>query len=265
MHPLLKAAIACAGLSAIGLALRKPIAAPPASASAAAPAPSLVEMPCPPRHLPEGATCVPLLGKDDPLVGDPEVQRERRARGRSYEVIPRRPDRPEDPRSFRYPLAGPPLILRGFDDLATRPVDQSPVSVELSAERGTAVLALSLPGQRGRTRVAATGRHVGNTVVSRHDVDEADRTRTYLLVHGRLDAPGPDAKAGAELDDGATLGFAGDSGSPGVVRLYLEARRVREDSVIDGMDLAKLVDASVSVPVDLRNVLPPAPPAAAVP
>jgi len=219
-------------------------------------------MPCPPRHLPEGDVCVPLLAPDEPLVRDSSVQRERRARGKTFEVLPRRPDRPEAPRAFLYPIPSPPLILRGFDDVATQSADLSPVSVDLAAERGTPVLVLTLPGQEGKAQVVASGRAIGNTVIVAHRVKEADRARTYLLVHGRLDAAGPDAKPGATLDEKQTVGFVGDSGSPGLVRLYLEARRVREEITLDGLDLNTLLDPATSIPTDLRNVLPisPSPP-----
>lgn len=256
MHPTVKAALACAVVAAIGArvgvaAKPQPVIAPPAATAA----PSLQEMPCPPRHLPEGDVCVPLLSPEEPLTRDTEVQQERRTRGRSFEVLPRRPDRPEDPRAFRYPIASPPLILRGFDDVASQPADASPASVELSAERGTPVQAIRLQGQEEKTKVVASGRLVGNTVITAHVVREGDRSRTYLLVHGRLDAAGPDAKPGATLDDGQTLGFVGDSGSPGVVRLYLEARRLREDVSLDGLDIKALTDPATSVATDLRNVL----------
>lgn len=258
MHPVLKAALACAALAAVGGSVRT-VASPPQAAApvaTAAPAPSLQEMPCPPRHLPEGDVCVPLLAPEEPLVRDANVQHERRARGRAFEVLPRRPDRPEDPRAFRYPVVSPPLVLRGFDDVATQPADVSPVSIDLAAERGTPVSALRLAGQEDKTKVVASGRLIGNTVVTAHVVKEADRQRTYLLVHGRLDAPGPDAKPGSTLEDGQTVGFVGDSGSPGVVRLYLEARRLREEVSLDGLDLKTLADAATSIPIDLRNVLP---------
>ncbi len=256
VHPLVKGALFCAALAAIGSQVRVPVSST-TDGPAAKPAPSLQEMPCPPRHLPEGDVCVPLLGSNEPLVREENVQRERRARGKAFDLLPRRPDREEDPRAYLYPIGSPPLILRGFDDVSTQPADASPTSIELSAERGTPVVAIRLAGQEGPTRVAETGRLVGNTVVTRHDVKEGERVRTYLLVHGRLDAFGPDVKAGAEIADGQTLGFVGDSGSPGLVRLYLEARRAREEVSLDGLALAKLVDDATGVPTDLRNVLPP--------
>ena len=65
---------------------------------------------------------------------------------------------------------------------------------------------------------------------------------------------------GATLKDGDLVGFVGDTGSPELIHLHLEARRVR-----DGVDVTKrigggagaLLDAEVSVVCDPRNVLPP--------
>lgn len=261
----MKGALACAALAAIGSRVAAPQPPEKAGARASTAAPVLQEMPCPPRHLPEGDVCVPLLAPDEPLTRESGVMRERRSRGKAFDVLPRRPDRPEDPRAFNYPIPSPPLVLRGFDDMATPPptvsgvAEQSPVSIELAAERGTPAVSIVLSGQEGKARVVDSGRLFGNTVVTRHDVKEGDRTRTYLLVFGRLDAAGPDVKAGAELNEGQTVGFVGDSGSPGLVRLYLEARRLREDVSLEGLPLGRLVDDAVAVPTDLRNVLPVVP------
>ncbi len=261
----MKGASFCAALAAIGSQVAAPASPNKAAPTASTAAPVLQEMPCPPRHLPEGDVCVPLLAPDEPLSRESGVMRERRSRGKAFDVLPRRPDRPEDPRAFNYPIPSPPLILRGFDDMATPPpaasggAELSPVSVELAAERGTPVLSIVLSGQEGKSRVVDSGRLFGNTVITRHDVKEGDRPRTYLLVFGRLDAAGADIKAGAELNEGQTVGFVGDSGSPGLVRLYLEARRLREDVSLDGVPLARLVDDALAVPTDLRNVLPVVP------
>lgn len=198
---------------------------------------------------------MPLPDLGTPLDSAEAPQQERRSRGALFEVIPRKPDRSADPFMFVYPLDDEPLFLRGFD--GTVGSEESPVSLELSAERGTPVHAMALEGQEGKTRVAAMGRLVGTTVVTRHDVPGADKPRTYLVVHGHLDATAPDVKVGSELADRDLLGFVGDSGNPGIVSLYLEARVVREDVVIDGMPLDRLLDPASSVPTDARNVLPP--------
>ncbi len=256
MHALIKAALgvalmALAGASSLrGRARSAPTAAPPSAT--AAPAPELVEMPCPARHLPEGEACVPLP-TSAPESG-PGAFRDRRPRGPSFEVIPRRPDRPADPAAFRFPIEGEPLVLRGFDDGGNE--DESPVSVELSAERGTTVLALALEQQVGKAKVVAAGRKTGNTLVTAHVVQGENVKRTYLLVHGHLDAFAADASVQAERAAGDALGFVGDSGSPGFVSLYLEARLLRDDVELASLDLKQLLDASNSVPIDLRNVLP---------
>jgi murein DD-endopeptidase MepM/ murein hydrolase activator NlpD len=76
-------------------------------------------------------------------------------------------------------------------------------------------------------------------------------------VHGHLDAAAPDVTAGKEVAAGAQLGFVGDSGNPGFVSLYLEARVVRADiGDISKLGVKQLADASNSVPSDARNVLP---------
>lgn len=256
MHALVKGAVAASLLGGAGLVLgvTPKAPAPPPVATTAASVPPLVEMPCPPRHVPEGEACLPLPELALPPTGD-DVFRERKGRGVAFDVLPRRPDRPSDPAALRYPLSGEPLVLRGFDD--TQAGDVSPMSIELAAERGAVVSALVLDGQVGATKVLAVGRLVGNSVITSHVVGEGDQARTYLLVHGHLDAAAPDVAAGKEVAAGAQLGFVGDSGNPGFVSLYLEARVVRADSGdISKLGAKQLADASNSVPSDARNVLP---------
>lgn len=261
MHALVKGAMFAAGLATLGLfasrMTKKPAPPPVAAASATAPDVPimLTQMPCPERHLPEGQACIPLPALDEPLdatLGGP--QKERRTRGPAVEVIPRLPDRSEDPYAYAYPLPDEPLFLRGFDDRVT--TDASPVSLELAAERGAPVKALAFEDQEGPTLVAAVDRMIGTTVVTLHRVLAGDRSRRYLLVHGHLDAASPEVKAGKELRADDVVGFVGDSGNPGIVSLYLEARLVREDAVLDGLSITQLLEAAVSVPTDARNVLP---------
>ncbi|MBK6519197.1 MAG: hypothetical protein IPG04_34930 [Polyangiaceae bacterium] len=259
MHPLVKGALVAAALSLAGLAVARPRPTGPAPSAQAASASSevapiaLTELPCPERHLPEGRACVPLPELGD-LTGAPAgAQLERRSRGALFEVIPRRPDRPADPAVFVYPIADEPLFLRGFDDL---PSEHSPVSLELSAVRGAPITSLSLEGQDGAAEVLATGRLVGTTVVTQHRVLGAAGPRLVLLVHGHLDAIAPDAKPGSKLQPGDLVGFVGDSGNPGVVSLYLEARLAREEIELTGLPLERLLDAATSIPTDARNVLP---------
>lgn len=264
MHALVKGALAAGALSVAGVLLSRAYPGKPAiTVSATAPAPSasalpppLAQMPCPPRHLPEGEACVPLLALDQPLIAsDFEVQRERRARSTSFDVIPRKPDRPSDPTVFRYPLEGKPLFLRGFEQ-ADSAHTASPVSLEMAAERGTPVRVLGLDDQEGNAQVVGVGRFIGTTVVTRHVVLGATRPRVFLLVHGHLEAVAADTRVGVELNAGSVLGFVGDSGNPGIVSLYLEARLVREGVDVAGLPIERLLDVSVSVPTDARNALP---------
>ncbi|KYF57530.1 hypothetical protein BE04_17100, partial [Sorangium cellulosum] len=96
----------------------------------------------------------------------------------------------------------------------------------------------------------------GITVATAHDVRDVDRVRRYVLLHGHLDRPGPGVVAGARLDAGDVVGYAGDTGSPGLVRLRLEARQLREGARLSDLDPKRIIDAAVTVPCDLRNVLP---------
>jgi hypothetical protein len=272
MHALVKGALAAAALSVIGTvtAVRAPpvvTAALPRVASSSppgSPVAALTQMPCPPRELPEGDACTPVppLGAPDRADSDRgEMQRERRTRRSTVEIIPRKPDRPVDASAFAFPLKGDeaPLFLRGFDDTlpaADGPFEASPVSLEIVAARGAPVSTLMLDGQAGPTTVAATGRAIGTTLVTAHIVRAEGRERTILLVYGHLDALAPDLAVGRDLAPGDVLGFVGDSGNPGIVSLYLEARLVLDDASIAGLELGALLQPSFSVPVDARNVLP---------
>ncbi len=62
------------------------------------------------------------------------------------------------------------------------------------------------------------------------------------------------------MKEGELVGFVGDTGSPELIHLHLEARRVR-----DGVDIADrirvhaggaLIEADATVVCDPRNVLP---------
>lgn len=214
---------------------------------------SLTPMPCPPRHLPEGDVCVPLPDLAAPLSGE-EPHHDRRSRSATFEVLPRRPERAAEPELYVYPVDGAPLFFRGFDDDNVRP-GESPVALELAAERGAPVRALLLDGQEGGAKVVGVGRLIGNTVVTLHRVKNNGTERSYLVVNGHLDALAADVAPGKELAAYEPLGFVGDSGNPGLVSLYVEARLVREEVSLEGATLARLVDPAVSIPTDARNVL----------
>jgi hypothetical protein len=275
VDPLVRGAVAAALLSALGLlAPERPLKPPPSrgvegdapvasSAAVSTSAPLVpVDWGCPPRHLPEGGSCVPLPGIDEPLERRTPTQRGRSPRGGVYEILPRRPDRPADPYALRWPLDGEPSFYAEPGD--DRDAALSPASVELAAERGARVISLGLLGQEGKATVVGVGRLFGTTVVTSHTVRESGRLRRYLVVHGRLDGLGPSIEVGRELAEGDVVGFVGDTGSPGYVHLYLDTRQVREALDAEGaegvdlgpLDLARLVEPSVSIAIDPRNVLP---------
>jgi murein DD-endopeptidase MepM/ murein hydrolase activator NlpD len=76
-------------------------------------------------------------------------------------------------------------------------------------------------------------------------------------LFGHLDAIAPGLAKGKPVRAGDVVGTVGDTGSPELVHLHLEARRVRE-----GVDVAtitvpnQLLAPEVSVVCDPRNVLP---------
>jgi murein DD-endopeptidase MepM/ murein hydrolase activator NlpD len=254
MHPVIRAAIGCTVLS-LGSALGPPprVDAPPVSSPAP---PRERRVPCEGRSIPEGAACVPLLDAKEPLAP---------ARGRTRStsedapvpVIPRRPDRPAEVAAYRFPIAGEITLLRSFDDeLERTDVPRGMRGVEIAALRGTEVKSVELEAQTGPAEVIAIAEVVGKTVIMRHRVAEGAREKSYLVFYGRLDAIAPDVVVGSSMKEGDPLGFTGDSGSPGELMLYLEIRAVREDIDLGPLEIERLADASVSVSIDARNVLP---------
>jgi murein DD-endopeptidase MepM/ murein hydrolase activator NlpD len=223
--------------------------------------------------VPEGDACVPLppagapLDAADPLAAAPGAHRSPRRGWETYEQIPRRPDRPAEVSKYLLPIGSPehvPEVLSGYD--LDRPAaeqrhgaafhDTGHGGIDLSGERGEPVKVVALEHQEGDAEVVYVGDLFGTTVVTQHLVRESGRLRAYVVLYGHLDhAPG-ELTPGAHVKAGDVVGFVGDTGSPGIVHLHLEVRQVR-----DGVDLAKvaprrLVEQSVSVVCDPRNVLP---------
>ncbi len=235
---------------------------------------ALVEGGCPLGTLPDGNVCVHLPSNEDSAEDAPEsanAHRERSGRWAPYAQIPRRPDRPADYDLYAYPippgLPGGHFVVSGYDldrpdaeqrrGRGLRAVGHG--GVDLPQKRGTPVKLVALEHQAGEADVLYTGNLFGTTVVTRHTLREGGQLRDYLVLHGHLEAIAPGLTTGAALKEGDLLGFVGDTGSPELVHLHLEARRVRE-----GVELAKrlaksgagdLLADDVSVVCDPRNVL----------
>jgi len=231
--------------------------------------------PCPPRTVPDGEICVHVPSEHGD--GEPEApvsanaHRTRNGRWQAYEDIPRRPDRTPDYDAYRYPvppgLPGGHSVVSGFDldkpDEAQRrgrtlhAVGHG--GVDLPQVRGTPVKVVALEHQEGDAEVLWVGALFGTTVLTRQTVREGGRPRDYVVLFGHLDGVAPAVNPGAVLKDGDVVGFVGDTGSPELVHLHWEARRLR-----DGVDAASVVKRGgaqlladeVSVVCDPRNVLP---------
>jgi hypothetical protein len=190
----------------------------------------------------------------------------------TYDQIPRRPDRPSDYEAYRYPVArylGWPAVASGYDldqpsehqrRGAMRAIGHG--GVDLAQFMGAPINMVPLTHQVGDAEVLYVGPLFGNTVVTRHAVREGGGQRDYVLLFGHLSEAASGMRRGHMVRAGELVGLVGDSDSPNLVHLHLEARRLR-----DGVDPKKLtVDAlfSSTVVTDPRNVLPlgPASPAA---
>ena len=201
------------------------------------------------------------LGAPPPLVVEND-HAEKDGRWIEYEQIPRRPERPESYAAYRYPLADAPVVS-GYD--LDKPDDEQRRGrmravghggVDLVAEMGAPIAMLALEHQIGDAEVLYVGPLYGETVVTRHVLREAGVDRDYLLIFGHLDRAADGVRRGRRLPEGSTLGFVGNSASPELVHLHLEARRLR-----DGIDASTLPGDALharefSVVTDPRNLLP---------
>jgi murein DD-endopeptidase MepM/ murein hydrolase activator NlpD len=274
MHPLIRAAAAVLAIVALGSRAETGAARSSTAREPPPPAPSPtrgLSAVCPAGTLPDADVCVPIPTDDD--TGGDELEafgaahHDKRGRYQVYDQIPRRPDRPAEYDSYRYPVpvpAGAKLTMSGYD-LDLPEGDQrhgrkfSHVGhggIDLAAPRGTEVRTVALEHQEGDAELLFAGKLFGTSVVTRHTLREGGRLREYIVLYGHLDRVAPGIGEGAKLADGAVVGYVGDTGSEGVVHLHLEVRRAR-----DGVDLAKtmpprLVANEVSVVCDPRNVLP---------
>ncbi|MBK8216691.1 MAG: M23 family metallopeptidase [Myxococcales bacterium] len=229
--------------------------------------------PCPQGTLPDEGACVRAEALDTSEGAEKEAapngHHDRSGRWAIYEQIPKLPERPAAYEAYRYPvqpgLPGGKYVVSGYDldqpdERQRRGRTLSHVGhggLDLPQTKGAPVVLVALEHQQGDAEVLFTGRLFGTTVITRHTVREGGRTREYLVLFGHLDSIAPSVSPGVRLPEGAPVGGVGDTGSPQLVHLHLEVRRVRE-----GVDLTKiagggaLIAESVSVVCDPRNVLP---------
>jgi murein DD-endopeptidase MepM/ murein hydrolase activator NlpD len=277
MHPLIRAALASVAVfvlgSRAGTGAPRAVDAPterrvPGRESAT----SGLSAVCPAGTLPDGDVCVPIPTDDeeggDELVAFGGAHHDKQGHFRTYEQIPRRPDRPAEYEAYRYPIPipkGMKLTMSGYDlDLPEGEQRQGRKfshvghgGVDLAAPRGTEVKVVALEHQEGDAEIVYVGKLFGTSVVTKHTLREGGRLRDYIVLYGHLDSAAAGIERGkAPLPEGTVVGYVGDTGSEGIVHLHLEVRRVR-----DGVDLAKtlpprLVADEVTIVCDPRNVLP---------
>lgn len=178
-----------------------------------------------------------------------------------YEQIPRRADRPQSYDAYRYPIDVP--VVSGYD--LDKPDDEQRRGkmnaighggVDLVDKMGAPISMIRLEHQQGDAEVLYVGPLYGETVITRHSLREGGVTHDYVLLFGHLDRAGDDVRRGQRLKEGAIVGYVGNSDSPSLVHLHLEARRLR-----DGVDAWHLLGGAVllrenTVVTDPRNVLP---------
>jgi murein DD-endopeptidase MepM/ murein hydrolase activator NlpD len=115
---------------------------------------------------------------------------------------------------------------------------------------------VNLEHQVGNAEVLFVGPLFGNSVVTRHTLREAGELREYLVLYGHLEAAAPGLRRTLSLREGDLVGFVGDSGSPGIVHLHLEIRRVRREVNVAELAAGELMHNAKTVVCDPRNVLP---------
>jgi murein DD-endopeptidase MepM/ murein hydrolase activator NlpD len=208
---------------------------------------------CGAGSIPDGdgptAPCVRLPeeneGSEPPAESVSNSHRDREGRWVVYDQIPRRPDRPADYDAYRYPVpCDHGCVSSGYDldrpdefqrrGRRLRQVGHG--ALDLAAPRGTPVTAVELAHQQGPSEVLYVGTLFGNSVITRHTLREGSALRDYIVLVGHLDAYAANLQVGSPLHPGDVVGTVGDSGSPGLVHLHLEVRRVRGDVMGEGGD-----------------------------
>jgi len=225
---------------------------------------------CPPGMFPDNHACVHLEAPDEAEAPMAEnAHHERSGKWVLYDQIPRRPDRPADYDAYLYPI--PPGIPGGHSVVSGYDLDRPDESqrrgrtlhavghggVDLPQAKGTPIKMIGLDHQQGDAEVVYVGPLFGSTVVTRHTLREGGLLHDYILLFGHLDAAAPGLAKGTQLHPGDVVGTVGDTGSPELVHLHLEARRVREGVDVGAVPTANgLLAPEISVVCDPRNVLP---------
>ncbi|RYZ66416.1 MAG: M23 family metallopeptidase, partial [Proteobacteria bacterium] len=189
-----------------------------------------------------------------------------------YEHLPRTPDRPADYELYRYPV--PPglpgrSVVSGYDldlpdDKQRRGISLRHVGhggIDLPQVRGTPVHVVTLEHQEGDADVLFAGEVFGRSVLLRQRLRQgAGDLREYVTLFGHLESTAPGLVRGMTVHEGDVIGAVGDSGSPGLVHLHFEIRRVRDgldaETVLKDKGPGALFSSASSVPVDPRNLLP---------
>lgn len=272
VRALIQTALAVLVLSALGRLTGLPANArerPRQALLEVAPAASRLESLCPAGTLPDGRVCIPVpLGPSGlaPLDAQRNAHRDKGGQWRIYEQIPRRPDRPAQYERYTLPIdiADPEQIVSGYDlhvpdAYQRRGANLSAVGhggVDIVEQRGRDVRLVPLEQQLGDASVLYVGPLFGNTVVTHHVLPEGGEQRDYLVLFGHLESPAPGLRVGQPLAAGSLVGRVGDSGSPGVVHLHLEIRRVRPGISPTTLGSGEYVHNARTVACDPRNVLP---------
>jgi hypothetical protein len=163
--------------------------------------------------------------------------------------IPRRPDRPSDYARYALPVAasGSPKVVAS-DPTSNGDSGVVRAGISIAATPTTPVLAPALDGQEGPARIVFAGTLVEQSIATLHTVRTSDRASDYLVIVGRL--AGSNALV-RKTDVAADTPLGTVGGSP----VYLETRLVRPGVDPFVVPTERLLDDSVSVPVDPRNVL----------
>jgi murein DD-endopeptidase MepM/ murein hydrolase activator NlpD len=179
------------------------------------------------------------------------------------------PERPADYDAYRYPI--PPGLSNGHHVVSGYDLDRPDPQqrrghglshvghggVDLPQTKGTPVKNVALEHQAGDAEVLYTGPLFGTTVLTHQTLRESGQDVEYIVLFGHLDAVAAGLVPGTVVRDGELIGTVGDSGSPNLVHLHYEVRRVRE-----GINVARvaagpqLLADSTSIVCDPRNVLP---------